>query len=167
MAWHLFSNCRASHDHNVVVKHFLGKNWKIKVIGFYLETFKDISWISFIKNVFFLSLWKGFFQWMIFLNSRFSKNSSAFTKKESQIFIFSCLSKTIVDEKLIYKFKMHKFDVLGKIKKSNNVLCYISTEICKYFNNNLHQFIWRQCYFSTYYGTAKILQGGKSAFNES
>ena len=32
---------------------------------------------------------------------------------------------------------------LGEIKKSNNVLHYVSTQIHQCFSSNLHQFIWR------------------------
>ena len=59
---------------------------------------------------------------------------------------------------------MHNFAVLGKIKKSNNLLYYISTQICQYFTNDLHQFIWIQLYFSRYYSTAKLFQVEKSVF---
>ena len=38
-----------------------GKNCKIKVIGLYSANYYCISWISFIKNGFFLGFWKSIF----------------------------------------------------------------------------------------------------------
>ena len=45
----------------------------------------------------------------------------------------------------IYQFRMHKFDKsLGEIKKSNDVLHCISTQIRQCFDGKLHLFTWVQ-----------------------
>ena len=68
---------------------------------------------------------------------------------------------------VIYQLEIHNFDVPGKIKKSVNVMHYTSTQICQYFNSNLHQFIWIQFYVSRYYRSEKLFQGEKPVFNQS
>ena len=62
---------------NADVTRFLklgDKNRNIKVIRLYsCKSLLRFLNFFFIKNAFYLGLWKGFFYWMIFLNSRFIK----------------------------------------------------------------------------------------------